>query len=82
MHQFLYSLINSLNFEQTGNSEYEQYLTENDRNYVTYGRNSVDEEDESDFVHDDVTYGKDTIQDSFSPCKLFSYFSSVLNTES
>ena len=55
----------SFNSEQTDNSEYEQYLTENDRNYETYCQNSVDEEEESNFVHADLTYGRDAVQESF-----------------
>ena len=66
------------NSEQTNDSEYEQYRPENEQDYVTYNDNPVDEEEDSEFIH---TYFEDTNQESFSPCKLFSDFSSVLNTE-
>ena len=57
-------------------------MSENERNYESYGRNSIVEEEESEFVHDDLTYGQDAIQDRFSLCKLRSYFLFVLNMKS
>ena len=59
------SLDYSFNSEQADNSEYEQYLPANERNYETYGRSSVEEQEESNFVHTDVTYGQDAVQESF-----------------
>ena len=56
-------LSSTLNFEQTDNAEYEQYLSEKERNYATYGRDSVDEEKGSNFVHTNVTYGQNEVQE-------------------
>ena len=56
--------INS-NSEQTESADYEQYMSENERNYTTYGQNSVNEEKESKFIHTDVTYGQDALQERF-----------------
>ena len=56
--------INS-NYEQVENADYEQYMSENERNYTTYGQNSVSEEKESKFIHTDVTYGQDALQERF-----------------
>ena len=71
MYYFANLLDYSFNSEQANNSEYEQYLSVNDRNYEAYGRTSVVEEEDSesinDFVHDDVTYG----QDAFQECSLY-----------
>ena len=65
------SLDYSFNPEQTDNLEYEQYRSENERNYETYGQNSTDEEEASEFVHADVTYGQDADQESFSLCTCY-----------
>ena len=62
---FFVSLYCRFNSEQTDNSEYEQYRSENERNYDIYGQNSVDEEEDSEFTHADVTYGQDADQESF-----------------
>ena len=59
------SIYYDLNLEQTENDDYEQYRSENERNYATYGRNSVEEGEQSDFVHANVLYGQTTVQDSF-----------------
>ena len=67
----------SFNSEQTDNSEYEQYRSENEQNYVTYGDNSVDKEEDSEFVHTDVMYGQDAVQERFYPWKLCFNFLSV-----
>ena len=62
---FFLSNHNDLNLEQINNDDYEQYRSENERNYATYGRNSVEEGEQSDFVHANVLYGQTTVQDSF-----------------
>ena len=59
------SLYYDLNLEQINNDDYEQYRSENERNYATYGRNSFEEGEQSDIVHANVSYGQTAVQDSF-----------------
>ena len=53
------------------NTEYEQYLSLNERNYAIYGQNSSNKDEQSNFVRADLIYGRDAVQESFSNLKKF-----------
>ena len=54
-----------IQFKQTDNTDYEQYGSQNEKEYEKYGRNSIDQDEESDFINTYLTYGQNEIQESF-----------------